>query len=92
MRTYSSIPAGVESRYASITLRASGMGTEQVRWSVDGKPATLPGRSLLFVRNVGHLLTNPAIRGALAGRWINVLITDRFTAARLVQAQSTDIP
>jgi malate synthase len=28
----------------------------------DGKPATLPGRSLLFVRNVGHLLTNPAIR------------------------------
>jgi malate synthase len=28
----------------------------------DGKAATLPGRSLLFVRNVGHLLTNPAIR------------------------------
>jgi DNA-binding transcriptional regulator LsrR (DeoR family) len=26
-----------------------------------------------------------AIRGALMGRWINVLITDRFTAARLVQ-------
>lgn len=26
-----------------------------------------------------------AIRGALAGRWINVLITDRFTAARLIQ-------
>jgi DNA-binding transcriptional regulator LsrR (DeoR family) len=25
-----------------------------------------------------------AIRGALAGRWINVLITDRFTAERLV--------
>jgi malate synthase len=28
----------------------------------DGRQATLPGRSLLFVRNVGHLLTNPAIR------------------------------
>ncbi|QGN53701.1 malate synthase G [Novosphingobium sp. Gsoil 351] len=27
----------------------------------DGSPFTLPGRSLLFVRNVGHLMTNPAI-------------------------------
>ena len=27
----------------------------------DGTPLTLPGRSLLFVRNVGHLMTNPAI-------------------------------
>ncbi|MBH1999573.1 MAG: malate synthase G [Sphingomonadaceae bacterium] len=28
----------------------------------DGSGFTLPGRSLLFVRNVGHLMTNPAIR------------------------------
>lgn len=27
----------------------------------DGSELTLPGRSLLFVRNVGHLMTNPAI-------------------------------
>ncbi|RVQ66906.1 malate synthase G [Croceicoccus ponticola] len=27
----------------------------------DGKTFDLPGRSLLFVRNVGHLMTNPAI-------------------------------
>ncbi|AKM07827.1 malate synthase G [Pelagerythrobacter marensis] len=27
----------------------------------DGSERTLPGRSLLFVRNVGHLMTNPAI-------------------------------
>jgi malate synthase len=27
----------------------------------DGSELTLPGRSLLFIRNVGHLLTNPAV-------------------------------
>ncbi|MBB3235430.1 malate synthase G [Phyllobacterium endophyticum] len=27
----------------------------------DGKPLTIPGRSLMLVRNVGHLMTNPAI-------------------------------
>ena len=28
---------------------------------LDGRPFTLPGRSLMFVRNVGHLMTNPAV-------------------------------
>ena len=29
--------------------------------SADGSEATLPGRSLMLIRNVGHLMTNPAI-------------------------------
>ncbi|MFM5954406.1 MAG: malate synthase G [Novosphingobium sp.] len=32
------------------------------QWTaLDGSELVLPGRSLLFVRNVGHLMTNPAI-------------------------------
>jgi penicillin-binding protein 1C len=32
------IPVGVESRYATIALRAAGAGSQRVRWSVDGVP------------------------------------------------------
>ncbi|SHN52548.1 malate synthase G [Erythrobacter sanguineus] len=39
--------------------------------AADDSDQTLPGRSLMFVRNVGHLMTNPAIRlpdpGSAAG-------------------------
>jgi penicillin-binding protein 1C len=32
------VPPGVESRYATIALRAVGAGDAEVRWSVDGRP------------------------------------------------------
>jgi len=35
---------------------------ERAYTAPDGSTLTLKGRSLLFVRNVGHLMTNPAIR------------------------------
>jgi DNA-binding transcriptional regulator LsrR (DeoR family) len=63
----------------------------------EGTPVVTPlderviGMSLAQLRQVkrsvgmaGGRRKLAAIRGALAGRWINVLITDRFTAERLV--------
>ena len=38
------------------------LAADKVYTAVDGSQISLPGRSLLFVRNVGHLMSNPAIR------------------------------
>ena len=38
-----------------------GLNPDRVYQSLKGKPLSLPGRSLLFLRNVGHLMTNSAI-------------------------------
>ena len=34
---------------------------DRIYQSIDGKSFSLPGRSLMLVRNVGHLMTNPAV-------------------------------
>ncbi|PAT34436.1 malate synthase G [Vandammella animalimorsus] len=43
---------------------------------VDGQPLRLHGRSLMFVRNVGHLMTNPAILWGEQGQEIPEGIMD----------------
>ncbi|MEE1877137.1 malate synthase G [Altererythrobacter litoralis] len=46
----------------------------------DGSEHSLPGRSLLFVRNVGHLMTNPAIRLADGGEVPEGIMDAVFTS------------
>ena len=38
-----------------------GLNADREYKGKDGQPVKLHGRSLLFLRNVGHLMTNPAI-------------------------------
>ncbi|WP_322965554.1 malate synthase G [Sphingomonas fuzhouensis] len=53
------LTAEVEKGGRTITRR---LAPDRAYRAPDGTAFTLPGRSLLFVRNVGHLMTTPAIR------------------------------
>ncbi len=63
---------------ATLTRKLAGDKTYTDR---DGKQQSLMGRSLLFVRNVGHLMTNPAITLADGGEVPEGIMDAVFTSA-----------
>ena len=52
-------PSGVEGGGRTVTRR---LEPDREYVAPDGAAMTLPGRSLMFVRNAGHLMTTPALR------------------------------
>jgi DNA-binding transcriptional regulator LsrR (DeoR family) len=66
----------------------------QVRGALDGRVIGIDLESLRQVQRsvalCGGKKKFPAILGALRGQWVNTLITDQYTAQRLVNAQPTE--
>jgi malate synthase len=62
----------------TLTRRLSG---DKSYTAPDGTQHSLPGRSLMFVRNVGHLMTNPAIRLADGSEIPEGIMDAVFTSA-----------
>lgn len=53
-----------------------GLNADRAYTGANGQPLKLHGRSLMFVRNVGHLMTNPAILWGAEGKEIPEGIMD----------------
>jgi DNA-binding transcriptional regulator LsrR (DeoR family) len=66
----------------------------QVRGALDGRVIGIDLESLRRVQRsvalCGGKKKFPAILGALRGQWVNTLITDQYTAQRLVNAQPSE--
>ena len=71
-----------------------GLNPDRVYTAPDGSELVLHGRSLLFVRNVGHLMTNPAILWGSDGAEIPEGIMDAMitVAAALVDINGKGTP
>ena len=60
---------------------ARSLNTDREFTSPRGESFSLPGRSLMFVRNVGHLMTNPAILDAEGNEIFEGIMDALFTTA-----------
>jgi DNA-binding transcriptional regulator LsrR (DeoR family) len=66
----------------------------EVRGALEGRVIGIDLESLRRVQRsvaiCGGKKKFPAILGALRGKWVNTLITDQYTAQRLVKAQTIE--
>ncbi|RIX71123.1 malate synthase G, partial [Acidovorax cavernicola] len=60
-----------------------GLNPDREYTDADGQPLKLHGRSLMFVRNVGHLMTNPAILWGAEGKEIPEGILDAMVTTAI---------
>ncbi|MEZ5628077.1 MAG: malate synthase G [Rhodocyclaceae bacterium] len=68
------------------------MNPDRVYTAPDGSKLTLKGRAMLFVRNVGHLMTNPAIIAADGHQIPEGIMDAMFTACAAIHDLKGNAP